>query len=276
MPPVLYRMRVEPPARRPAGIFAAAVLAGAILAGAVPRPARAGDLLVFAAASLKTALAEIDAGWRPSGIRTSFAGSAALARQIEAGAPADVFISADLAWMDYLQKKDLVRASTRSSLLGNRIVLVVPAASAASVRISPALDLAGLLGAEGRLAMADTSAVPAGKYGRAALQTLGLWDGVAGRIAQAENVRAALALVARGEAPLGIVYATDAAAEPKVRVADAFPAGSHPPVIYPAAVLAASRNPAAPAYLAYLRSPAARAVFERQGFTVLAGPAGAD
>lgn len=232
-----------------------------------------GDLLVFAAASLKNALAEVDAGWaqtpqgKAAGVKTSFAGSSALAKQIEAGAPADVFISADLDWMDYLDKKQLVKPATRGTLLGNAIVLVAPQdGGPASVAIA---ELPKLLGKDGRLAMADTNAVPAGKYGKAALQHLKLWDAVAGRIAQAENVRAALALVARGEAPFGIVYATDAAAEPKVRVVASFPAGSHPPILYPAAVLAASSNPAAAAYLDYLHGPAAAAVFTRNGFTVL-------
>jgi len=240
-------------------------LAALMLIAAAPA-ARAGDLLVFAAASLKNALAEVDAGWKESGVKTSFAASSALARQIEAGAPADIFIPADLDWMDYLDKKALVKAGTRGSLLGNAIVLVAPKSNRAAATIA---DLPGLLGKDGRLAMADTNAVPAGKYGKAALQHLKLWDAVAGRIAQAENVRAALALVARGEAPLGIVYATDAAAEPLVRVADTFPAGSHPPIIYPAAVLAGSKNPAAAAYLAYLHGPDAAAIFARHGFTVI-------
>lgn len=235
-----------------------------------------GDLLVFAAASLKNALAEVDAGWaqtpqgKAAGVKTSFAGSSALAKQIEAGAPADVFISADLDWMDYLEQKQLVKPATRGTLLGNAIVLVAPTDSTGDSKTGAAIaELPKLLGKDGRLAMADTNAVPAGKYGKAALQHLKLWDAVAGRIAQAENVRAALALVARGEAPFGIVYATDAAAEPKVRVVASFPAGSHPPILYPAAVLAASSNPAAAAYLDYLHGPAAAAIFTRNGFTVL-------
>lgn len=243
----------------------AAVLLAGLFAGTAPA-AHAEDLLVFAAASLKNALAEVDAGWKQTGVKTSFAGSSALAKQIEAGAPADVFISADLDWMDYLQKKDLVKAATRGNLLGNSIVLVAPKAGPASAKIA---DLPKLLGPDGRLAMADTNAVPAGKYGKASLQHLKLWDAVSGRIAQAENVRAALALVARGEAPYGIVYATDAAAEPNVRVVDTFPAGSHPPIIYPVAVLTASKNPAAVAYIDYLHSPAAAAIFARNGFTVM-------
>ncbi|MFC3675433.1 molybdate ABC transporter substrate-binding protein [Ferrovibrio xuzhouensis] len=257
--------------RRPASSLAVFALAAALFVAAPA--AHAADLLVFAAASLKNALAEVDAGWagtargKAAGVKTSFAGSSALARQIEAGAPADLFISADLDWMDYLQKEDLVKTATRGTLLGNAIVLVAPQdGGPASARIA---DLPALLGKDARLAMADTRAVPAGKYGKAALEHLKLWDGVSGRIAQAENVRAALALVARGEAPFGIVYATDAAAEPKVRVVARFPAGSHPPILYPAAVLAASTNPAAAAYLDYLHGPAAAAIFARNGFTVL-------
>jgi molybdate transport system substrate-binding protein len=252
-----------------------AIAALALLFVAAPA-ARAADLLVFAAASLKNALAEVDAGWaqtaagKAAGVKTAFAGSSALARQIEAGAPADLFISADLDWMDYLEKKALVKVATRGNLLGNAIVLVAPADTKGDVKIAA---LPKLLGKDGKLAMADTSAVPAGKYSKAALEHLKLWDAVQGRIAQAENVRAALALVARGEAPYGIVYATDAAAEPQVRIADTFPADSHPPIIYPAAVLAGSTNPAAAAYLAYLHGPAAAAIFARHGFTVLGAPA---
>ena len=260
--------------RRLIAPLAALVLIAAT--GVAAPAAHAADLLVFAAASLKNALAEVDAGWaqtpagKATGVKVSFAGSSALAKQIDAGAPADVFISADLDWMNYLEKKSLVKAATRGNLLGNSIVLVTPKTDGAAVKIA---DLPKLLGKDGKLAMADTNAVPAGKYGKAALQHLKLWDGVQGHIAQAQNVRAALALVARGEAPYGIVYATDAAAEPKVRVADTFPADSHPPIIYPAAALAGSTNPAATAYLAWLHSPAAAAIFARNGFTVIRAPA---
>ena len=228
-------------------------------------------VLVFAAASLKNALDEIGAGWqREAGKRAtvSYAASSALAKQIEAGAPADVFVSADLAWMDYVAAKRLVREGTRANLLRNRIVLIAPAASAARIDIAPNMALAPLLGG-GRLAMANTEAVPAGKYGKAALVALGAWDGVKDRIAQAENVRAALLLVARGEAPLGIVYSTDAAAEPKVKIVGTFPEATHPPIVYPMAILARSANADARAYADYLRSPAAKAAFERHGFAVL-------
>ncbi len=243
------------------------LLLAALIAVALPAQAKAQDLLVFAAASLKTALDEIAAG---QAVKISYAASSALAKQIEAGAPADLFLSADLDWMDYLEQKKRLKPGTRSTLLGNRIVLIAPSDSKANVKIAPGFDLAALLGKDGRLAMADVSAVPAGKYGKAALEALQVWPSVSGRIAQAENVRAALLLVARGEAPAGIVYATDAAADAKtVRVLDAFPANTHPPILYPAAQLVESRHPQAAAWLASLRSPAAKAVFEKNGFTLV-------
>ena len=243
----------------------------AALAALPATPAAAKDLLVFAAASLKNALDDIDAAYRKEtgkAVVVSFAASSALAKQIEAAAPADVFISADLDWMDYLAKKNLIRPESRGNLLGNSIVLVAPAASTVTARIGQDFPLASLLG-DGHLAMANTESVPAGKYGKAALTNLGVWASVKDRVAQADNVRAALLLVAQGEAPLGIVYRTDAAAEPKVRIVDSFPDDGHPPIIYPVAVIAASTNPDAGAYVAYLKSPAAAALFEKQGFTVL-------
>jgi molybdate transport system substrate-binding protein len=238
-----------------------------------PVGAQAQDgLVIFAAASLKNALDEIAAAWskdtgRPAP-RISYAASSALAKQMEAGAPADLFISADLDWMDYAEKKDLIRKDTRFNLLGNKIVLIAPRDSATTVAVKPGFDLARAL-AGGKLAMANVDSVPAGKYGKSALEKLGAWDGVKGSIAQAENVRAALLLVARGEAPLGIVYATDAAAEPGVRIVGEFPADSHPPIIYPAALTKAPRSPDAQAFLDRLRSSTARPAFEKQGFTVL-------
>jgi molybdate transport system substrate-binding protein len=239
--------------------------------GAGTGPARANDVLFFAAASLKNALDAIDAQYeKDTGkhVTVSLAASSTLAKQIESGAPADIFISADLDWMDYLAKKDLVKADTRKNLLGNELVLIAPKDSAPSITIAPGFDLAGLLKG-GKLAMADTSAVPAGKYGKAALEKLGVWDKVSGQIAQAENVRAALALVARGEAPLGIVYQTDAAAEPGVKIVATFPADTHPPIIYPIALLAGSKNPDATGYLAYLKGAVAKPLFEKQGFVSL-------
>ena len=252
------------------------LLLAALMAIAVPASAKAQDLLVFAAASLKTALDEIKAGQSivpPAQVKISYAASSALARQIEAGAPADLFLSADLDWMDYVERKKLVKPGTRSTLLGNRIVLIAPADSKASVKIAPGFDLVGLLGKDGRLAMADVNAVPAGKYGKAALEALQVWPSVQTRLAQGENVRATLLLVARGEAPAGIVYASDAAVEKNVRVLDAFPASTHPPILYPAAQLSDSRHPQAAAWLSNLRSAAAKAVFAKNGFTVIAAHA---
>lgn len=240
-------------------------------------PARAADdktLLVFAAASLKTALDEIVQGYgRPAGMKVvvSYAASSALARQIEQGAEADLFISADLDWMDYVEQRKLIKPETRVNLLRNRIALVGPA-GVKPVTVDAKLDLPALLGANGRLAMGTVAAVPAGKYGKAALEKLGLWAGVENRLAQAENVRAALALVARGEAPLGIVYSTDAAAEPGVAIAGVFPEDTHPPIVYPAAVAAASKKPAAAAFLAHLRGSGAGSAFKKQGFTLAGAP----
>ena len=229
-----------------------------------------GRITVFAAASLKTALDEIAADWKADTGNTavvSYAGTPQLARQIQQGAPADLFISADEEWMDTLGKAGLIRPATRVDLLGNALVLVAPKDGAAPVAIGKGFDLAGMLG-DSRLAMALVDSVPAGKYGKAALTALGVWPTVAPKVAQAENVRAALALVATGEAPYGIVYATDAAAEPKVAVVGRFPEDSHPPIVYPAALTTAAQGPAGD-FLAYLSGAKAVAVFERQGFTVL-------
>ena len=248
-------------------------LAAALLCAA-PVRATAADLVVFAAASLKNALDDIAVQWqRETGkaVRISYAASSALAKQIEAGAPTQLFISADLEWMDYLAQRNLVKPDTRSNLLGNRIVLIAPKDSNVALSIAPGFALVQALGG-GRLAMANTGAVPAGKYGKAALQKLGVWDAVECRTAQAENVRAALVLVSRAEAPLGIVYRTDAAADPNVRIVDAFPEDTHPPIVYPAALTAAASHPDAAPFLAYLRSQAARPLFEKQGFTVLSPP----
>ena len=236
-----------------------------------------GGMVVFAAASLKNALDEIAAAWAKdtgkTAPRISYAASSALAKQIEQGAPADLFISADTDWMDYVEKKDLIKKDTRVNLLGNKIVLIAPRDSKTTVAVRQGFDLAKAL-AGGKLAMANVDAVPAGKYGKAALEKLGAWDGVKSNIAQAENVRAALLLVARGEAPLGIVYATDAAAEPNVRIIGEFPAASHPPIIYPAALTKAPKSPDAKAFLEMLKSSKARPAFEKQGFTVLVKSAG--
>jgi len=230
-----------------------------------------GKILVFAAASLKTALDDISAQWQ---IRTgkratvSYAASSALAKQIEQGAPAHIFISADLDWMDYLADRKLINPETRSDLLGNRLVLIGPKETDQKVDIEPGFPLASLLG-QGRLAMANTRAVPAGKYGKAALQALGVWDLVKDRIAQAENVRAALLLVSRGEAPLGIVYRSDAVSDPAVTTLGTFPENTHPRIVYPIAELTGATTPDARAFIDELKSPQARSIFEKQGFTVL-------
>jgi molybdate transport system substrate-binding protein len=234
--------------------------------------AQSKDVVVFAAASLKNALDDIAGQWqRATGKKAviSYAASNTLIKQIEQGAPADIFISADLDWMDYGQQKDLIKPDSRFNLLGNRLVLIAPKDSSVSVNIQPGFDPATLLKG-GRLAMANVDAVPAGKYGKASLEKLGVWDSVKDKIAQAESVRAALLFVSRGEAPLGVVYQTDAAADPNVKIVGTFPENTHPPIIYPAALTKESTNADARAFLNYLRSPAARAAFERQGFTVLA------
>lgn len=235
-------------------------------------PAAAAEkVTVFAAASLKNALDAANAAWqKETGNETavSYAASSALAKQIEAAAPADLFISADLAWMDYVAEKKLIKDDTRSNLLGNRIVLVAPKDKASTVEIKEGFDLADLVG-DGKLAMGAVDSVPAGKYGKAALEKLGVWSAVEGKVAGAESVRAALALVSRGEAPYGIVYQTDAAADPGVAVVGTFPEDSHPPIIYPVAILSESQSPAAGAYLDFLKSDKAAPFFTEQGFTIL-------
>ena len=234
--------------------------------------AQGAELIVFAAASLKNALDEIAGDWTKATSRPmpkiSYAASPALAKQIEQGAPAELFISADLDWMDYVAKQNLIQADTRVNLLGNKIVLIAPRDSSTAIELRQGVNLAKVLNG-GRLAMANVDSVPAGKYGKAALIKLAAWDGVKDKIAQAENVRAALLLVARGEAPLGIVYATDAAAEPNVRILSAFPEGSHPPIVYPAALTKESKSADAKAFFEYMKSAKARPAFEKQGFTVL-------
>jgi len=227
-------------------------------------------VLVFAASSLQTALDElVEPIRRATGasVRISYAASSSLARQIVEGAPAALFISADLDWMDYLAEQKLIRPGSRVNLAGNRLVLIAPRDRPVKLTIASGFDLAKALGA-GRLAIADPAVVPAGRYARAALTTLGVWDSVANRIAATENVRAALMLVSRGEAPLGIVYASDARADSGVAVLDTFPATSHPPIVYPAALTSsAPAASAAAAVLAFLKSDAAWPAFDKQGFT---------
>ena len=242
-----------------------------ILTALTAAPVAADTVLIFAAASMRTALDAVAADWMTETGHTvtiSYAGSNQLAQQIIAGAPADIYISAAVRWMDAVEDEGLVVDGTRSDLLGNRLVLIAHDPATPPVEITPDLDLAGLLG-DDRLAMALVDAVPAGQYGKAALESLGLWSSVEERVAQSDNVRAALALVSTGEAPYGIVYATDAAAETGVTVLGTFPEDTHPPIRYPAALLAEAEDEADRAFLAALRSPAARAIFEAEGFTVL-------
>ncbi len=257
-------------------IVLAAALAAAMLASPPPAAAQEKSLTIFAAASLKNALDDVNKHYTDkTSVKavTSYAASSALIKQIEQGAPADIFISADLDWMKYGQEKKLIQDASRFNLLGNRLVLIAPKDSKiGDVKIGPGFDLAALVG-DGRIATGDVQAVPVGKYAKAALEKLGAWEKAASRFAMAENVRAALLLVARGEAALGIVYETDAKVDPNVKVVGVFPADSYPPIVYPAA---ATRNarPEAKGYLDFLRTGTAQVFFERNGFTYLvkAGP----
>lgn len=248
------------------------LLALIALAGLSTAPACAADkpLTVFAAASLQEALTEAGKAFETrtgTPVRFSFAGSQALARQIDQGAPADLFVSADLDWMNFIDARGLLVKASRRDLASNRLVLIAPRDSRVTLRIGKGMALAKALGG-GRLALADPAAVPAGRYARASLTSLGVWDQVAARTAPSESVRGALAFVARGEAPLGIVYATDARAEPRVRVVGVLPAGSHPPIVYPGAILKGARHPQAAAFLGFLQGPEARAIFTARGFIV--------
>jgi molybdate transport system substrate-binding protein len=251
-----------------------AAFAAAIAIAAAPHFAVAQEksITVFAAASMKNALDDVDTAFtKQSGTKVvaSYDASSALMKQIEGGAPADVFVSADLKWMDYGSQKKLIKDDTRVNLLGNQLVLIATKDSKiANVTIKPGFDLAGLAG-DGRIATGDVQAVPVGIYAKAALTKLGVWAAVEPKMAMAANVRAALTLVARGEAPLGIVYSTDAKVEPGVKVVGVFPEDSHDPIIYPVAATAVAKPDATP-YLAFLRSAAAKSIFEGYGFTVLA------
>ena len=245
------------------------------LAGA-PQPLLAQEqITVFAAASLKNALDDINGAFTKatgSKVTASYEASSALAKQIENGAPADVFISADLRWMDYVAEHKLIKPDTRVNLLGNKLVLIAPADSKlANVTISQGFDIAKLAG-DGRIAVADVKAVPAGLYAKAALEKLGAWAAAEPKLAQAENVRATLAFVARGETPIGIVYETDAKIEPKVKIVGTFPDGSYPPVTYPVAATAETKKTAATQYVNFLRGSAAKAIFEKYGFSFLIKP----
>jgi len=246
--------------------FLAAVLTAVLLA----LPARAADITVFAAASLTDALQKAGDSWHAASGKSvvlSFAASSALARQIEASGGADIFISADTDWMDYLDNRGLIQHDTRKNLLSNHLVLIAPADSKISLVITPHFDLLGALGG-GRLAIADPDSVPAGKYGRQSLTSLGVWNGVVDHLVGAENVRVALLYVARGETPLGIVYTTDALAEPKVKIVGQFPDNTHNPILYPVA-LTKDAKPDAKAFLDFLSSKDAQTIFRKAGFIVL-------
>lgn len=252
----------------PRRFFIAACLwlaASCMPAMAAPRPP-----LVLAAASLQESLTEAANAWAAAGHPRpvlSFAASSALARQVASGAPADLFLSADEKWMDYVASRGLLAPRTRVSFLGNRLALIAPASARVSLAIAPGFALSRALGASGRLAMADPEVVPAGKYAQAALERLGVWTSVAPRVVRAENVRAALILVERKEVPLGIVYATDARVSSRVRIVGVFPHTSHPPITYPVARLASSVNPEAEAFRRFLVSRTGKAIFVRHGFS---------
>lgn len=251
--------------------LALAMLAG--LAAGASGAAAARDVLVFAAASQKDALDAVIEAYEASGggdVDAAYESSSTLARQIEHGAPADVYVSANPKWMGYVEERGLIDRGTRRDLLGNSLVLVVPRDSAVGeLTIAPGFDLAGMLG-DDRLAMGDPDHVPAGVYGRQALESLGAWAAVAPKVARSDNVRSALALISRGETPFGIVYGSDAVADAGVRVAGTFPEDSYPPIIYPVAVTVGAADPeAAAAFVAFMSTPEAFAIFARYGFRIL-------
>ena len=249
---------------------AKSLLAGVLLSvAALVCGAAEKTLTVFGAASLTNVLEEVGKAYTAKSgvpVRFSFAASSALAKQVESGAPADVFMSADQEWMDYLAARKLIDPATRRDIVGNSLVLVAPADSPIALKVAPGFALAAALGERGRIATGDPASVPVGRYARAALMQLKVWNSVANRIIAADNVRTALNFVARGEAPLGIVYATDARAESRVRVIDSFPAGSHDPITYPAAATATGGEQGA-AFVAFLATEPARAIFDRAGFS---------
>ena len=247
------------------GLASLAIASGSAMASA-PEP-----VTVFAAASLKNALDEVGAAYTAQTrcpVKFSYAASGAIARQIEQGAPADIYISADSEWMDYLQKRSLIADKSRRDLLTNHLALIAPAKSTVRLKLRQGVPLAAALGPAGRLAVAGPD-VPAGRYARASLTALGVFDSVKDRLAPAENVRAALAFVARGETPLGIVYDTDAKVEPAVRIVALFPESSHPPIVYPVALVAASHNPQGAAFLRFVEGSKAAAIFRKYGFITL-------
>ncbi|MFS8039178.1 molybdate ABC transporter substrate-binding protein [Xanthobacter sp. AM11] len=260
------------------------LLVGLLLTAAGFAPARAEEpakastataettVTTFAAASLTNAFEDIAKAYAATGEKTavkfSFAASSALAKQLEAGAPANIFASADLKWMDYTDKKDLTLPATRATVIGNALVLVAPADRAKPVTLAKGMDIDALLGANGRIATGLVDSVPVGVYAKTAFTNLGVWDKVAPRIVGAESVRAALALVERGEVPYGVVYATDAAIAKNVKIVAVFPADSHPPVEYPFALVKGQDTPAAKAFFAFLQGPQAKEIYKKYGFTV--------
>jgi molybdate transport system substrate-binding protein len=251
--------------------IAGSALAAALFCGIASGRAQSDELTVLAAASLTNALEDIGAQYEADTGKTvqfSFASSSALAKQIEAGAPAQIFASADQKWMDYLAERNLIEADTRVSPIGNSLVLIVPSDSAASdITIDASTDLTSLIGTDGRLSIGDPDHVPAGIYAREALESLGLWATTGPRLARAEDVRAALVLVERGEAPLGIVYATDAAMSDKVRVVGTVPANSHTPITYPFAIVAGQNGADADAFFRYVTGPDGLETFRKYGFS---------
>jgi molybdate transport system substrate-binding protein len=251
-------------------IFVAALATLLLSLPATARDEQRPELLVFAAASLTNVLEELSAAWKTHSsvpVKLAFAASSTLARQIEAGGGADVFVSADQEWMDYLQQRGLIQASTRTDLVGNRLVLIEPADGKSQLKITPGFRLAEALGG-GRLSTGDPETVPVGRYARSALRSLGVWGEIQDRLVRADNVRNAMMFVVRGEAPLGIVYTTDALAEPKVRIIDTFPANTHAPINYPGAVTRSARGEAT-AFLSYLASPEASDTWKKFGFLEL-------
>lgn len=243
----------------------------AVLTPGLPARAESPEIIVFAAASLTNALQDLGAAYSAATgvqVRFSFASSSAAARQIEAGAPADLFVSADTEWMDYLEERGLIDTASRKNLLTNRLVLIAPSDRAVRLDIGPGFPIAAALGKDGRLSLGDPAFVPAGRYAESALRTLGVWDSLAGRLLPAENVRSALAFVTRGEAPLGIVYRSDVTVEPKVTIVGLFPEDSHTPIVYPVALVKGG-NQQAQAFLGFLTEDGAKAVFGKYGFTTL-------
>jgi molybdate transport system substrate-binding protein len=250
------------------------LVAGALWLAPQPSAAQDKTLTVFAAASMKNALDDINTAFtRKTGVKVvaSYASSSALMKQIEQGAPADIFASADLDWMNYGSQKKVIKDDTRINLLGNKLVLIAPKDSKlGNVTIGQGFDLARLAG-DGRIATGDVKSVPVGKYAKTALEKLGAWSAAEQKFAMTESVRAALALVSRGEAPLGIVYETDAKVDPGVKIVGAFPADSHEPITYPVAATVTAK-PEAAEYLAFLRGPVSKDIFEKYGFTFLIKP----